>query len=752
MNEFYFYYFQDNKAKSLVIYSTKKNPDSSRISSLLRDYCDRIIIPDRIIIIIPKPFEETYEALIQDERFQSYLPLVTRVKNTPEVQILSFDENGESNKSELDDLKLYGLINIFKSRDGIIESSSTHHYIKPSGRHSNKFIRAGNVLVSGSEINFIAFCVLPYLKNKSYKKIYCDTGAIISVAYAITHLQSLFYEETKSIPVSSFGSYMGLKENTLVDVEESIFLISATTSRGLEEEIQRKYPSLPSGNLISLFSLGVNDNGNPIVCKLDKTDSLKKGYEPIESWSQDICPECQNFSTPIEIVGDQFIPEGVELDPILITVNDAPKWLENFCSKVVGHNFIRIFYAEGDSSEGVFHRELYFDIAAFLKNIVISNPEDFQEYKDRFDFLFDTLITASLKQIIYLDDPASQEFARIIKARCIKENLLKNDIALINVNELQGFINNGSELTGSSLIVCSASASGRSLISTSQYLRVVQENGSYSYFICLVKTKDSKSYNELKSNLAFGEKPNDRYVNFIEKIELPLQGRSESTPWKLELDFLRKIIPSGSELDDQNPIVRRINVINEGDEGIGLGLINHLFWKSLKNKKLTLSTGFAFFNKFEYVNEDISQADIYFTIKSILHNLRESPLKRKNLQQQTHRRSVISPRNFDRFNDGIIQAAILRAAKHGELDYSADQSLSDEMLKFLEFMYKNRKNDTGDAFPEFLLAISMGKLKLTQKDLRSFYNKQLKDIEFDGLHNALADVIKDEILISEEIV
>ena len=64
------------------------------------------------------------------------------------------------------------------------------------------------------------------------------------------------------------------------------------------------------------------------------------------------------------------------------------------------------------------------------------------------------------------------------------------------------------------------------------------------------------------------------------------------------------------------------------------------------------------------------QSEIYFIISSILNDLRNKGV----FKQGEYVRNLIDPGNFVRFNDGIIQACFLRAAKSPELDYS----LSDE--------------------------------------------------------------------------
>src|SRR6185312_9862819 len=90
-------------------------------------------------------------------------------------------------------------------------------------------------------------------------------------------------------------------------------------------------------------------------------------------------------------------------------------------------------------------------------------------------------------------------------------------------------------------------------------------------------------------------------------------------------------------------------------------------------------------------------------------------------------RTVLSPANFSRFNDGVIQACFLRAASTSELDYSQKETLSapmrDIVLRFLD----QRSDREGEAFPEFLLALARRRM-----NLYTVHERELSDA-FDAL-------------------
>lgn len=110
---------------------------------------------------------------------------------------------------------------------------------------------------------------------------------------------------------------------------------------------------------------------------------------------------------------------------------------------------------------------------------------------------------------------------------------------------------------------------------------------------------------------------------------------------------------------------------------------------------------------------------MFITILAVLHELRQLRHGVRPLGRDVHSAKVISPRCFERFNDGVVQAALLRAAYPGELDYSSDHSLSEEMKGVLEFIFGHARVDAGEATNDFLLALVAGQLRIDSAHLDS---------------------------------
>jgi hypothetical protein len=79
----------------------------------------------------------------------------------------------------------------------------------------------------------------------------------------------------------------------------------------------------------------------------------------------------------------------------------------------------------------------------------------------------------------------------------------------------------------------------------------------------------------------------------------------------------------------------------------------------------------------------------------------------------------LSPANFGRFNDGAIQASILRAALPRELNYSGHEEHSREAGRIIGRIIRSAKEARGEASAEFLMAIATRSLLLRAKDLEA---------------------------------
>lgn len=102
------------------------------------------------------------------------------------------------------------------------------------------------------------------------------------------------------------------------------------------------------------------------------------------------------------------------------------------------------------------------------------------------------------------------------------------------------------------------------------------------------------------------------------------------------------------------------------------------------------------------------------------------PLKDESLSSRADKRLesgelqqvLLSPDVFSRFDDGVIHAALLRAAVPAELDYRAHETHSLSMSDIIQRIAAGYGHERGEAAMEFVIALAIGKIRL-HKDVDS---------------------------------
>jgi hypothetical protein len=112
-------------------------------------------------------------------------------------------------------------------------------------------------------------------------------------------------------------------------------------------------------------------------------------------------------------------------------------------------------------------------------------------------------------------------------------------------------------------------------------------------------------------------------------------------------------------------------------------------------------------------------AEVLATIAVILQRAREDKrvTESDRLSTSTYRHVALHPENFSRFNDGVVQAALLRCAYPSELDYRDDYASSDFLKGFILRALNRAADEAGEGILEFILALVSKRLQLVDKHL-----------------------------------
>lgn len=600
-----------------------------------------------------------------------------------------------------------GLVNIFISNGGLVESNGiSHHYVFPSGKHSTKFLRTANVLVQKSEIDFIGLNLLHLFKHTQICNIYCDTLSINVIGYSISQYLKR-YDNREDINIESFKSYDGIYSKNAKFYKDSIFLISASTSGGLIHYLKENHPEIDSQNICVIYYLPIEKSSNlsleRVLCNLERNEKFNYGIEIYKQFRADEkCLFCKNQSTAIKIVGDSFSLD----EPIINTRNIVAS---KYISKSL-KDFVEVFKYNKETgtslkvsfNEDTINRKkynLYIDYENIIKNI---ENKQYESHKNKIDAFVNQYVPASLKYIIHLNDKGSELLAKYILEKT--ESFSKNSIELINQSELTDKKINKEE-SGSILIVASCITNGKNLLYLSRYFRNYN-NIRLIYFVGINRISDSDKHKELKSNIKYGLYGAEN-SSFVEIETINCDNSNTETPWEIELDHLREIQEGLNE--PSNFVNERIITITNFSSKTFKGGAKKIFYPDILGNELEIRKNSAFFNSNDYFGE-VTQSDVYFTISCVLNNMRNNRID--GLYQTNFVKNLLDPFVFNRFNDGIIQAAILRAAKSEELNYSFSRKNSEDMLMLLKTFARHSDEYQGEALLEFLYAICIGKLRL----------------------------------------
>jgi|GEM_PF-603505 len=724
----------EDKQVDVVCFTANTRIDSELLVEALEHHVGASSVsPNRLLLIAPEPALEQAQEAADNERVKEALPTFTQYMNTPQISLLLFDRDGNltapAGDVPPDDREAFsshllreGLLRIFRLRKGMLRTGPGYHYVNPSGRHTKGFIRTGNVLLHSAEVSFIALGLLKWWPS-GLRRIFVDTASISSVGYALTALRRTFEPELNPPTIDSFSSYGGMQEFGFFTAEPALCLISASTSGGLERQITRKGYLSPE-RVATLFYCGPDPGPQAqVLCDLTLRDD-QLGEDIPESYdSAEECSMCRRGSAAIHISGDQFLPADPDVGDLVLAAEHAPGWLPGFLKTVVGEGIVRCHGTMAGESGRT--REVYMHL-----NEAVEGDGRFSRASKR---RLKTLVPASLAKIVYVEHPSSKALAEAIAAyfEQVSGKPLGAD-AVLGANQVLGRQVDLKNLEGPVMVVAGATSSGRTLLGISQFLRNVSEIDSIVYLVGIARPDSKDDWDRLHSNLTYGERPGAHPFEAVARIYLPTEQKVEQSPWAAEWRFLlevRELLESAPDGETDTEAIAAIDarrdLIASAATVQGSGLTDDVFLPRVQDgvlsfsepARLKLRPGFVFWRGLgEAIERAGSQADVYVTVLAILHRLRSAEPEESALVQHAHNRTVLSPANFGRFNDGVIQAALLRAARPGELDFTHDPGLSAEMRYMLRRFIEHMNDDEGEAAPEFLLAFARGQLTLTKPD------------------------------------
>jgi hypothetical protein len=661
-----------------------------------------------IFVLSSNEFVDIKNKVLSDKILSNAL---TRDRKINNIVFFGFDENSELNNKQiiqgnLDFVEInqlpalfrdQGIKTLCKNNNVINIAPSGTQFLKPSGSFGKEFIRTSLMQAGDAETYFLAYTLLHFWSNKKVDYIFIDTMAISPAIYKLIQIKKDLNSKICVPRIISFHSYKGFSDVPRRNMERSLVFISASTSGQMARKIIGEWQISPD-RVLTFLSFKDAPHNSHLLKKISLPQNSNTSRE--------------NDLSTIPIVGEYFVPKNRKPKEVLLSVKHTPKGFSTDLVKI--------------------YKEDVFDLHRNSRIIYINSEKLIisDDFVGWLNLVLTSYAPAHISHIVYVDDESSKKIA----LKCLdfyKIYLNKSELpTIISDSELGTNQSNNSKIRNV-LVVSSTISRGNSLLSISRDLRNFAGNDNVRIFIVgLLLSNSIETYNSLKSNLIHSSgKVNHSFHGFI---NFTVNLDKELNTWEKEQKLL-----SSPKFDQYERVKQRRNIISNTSNGLG----ENCFWPDLNKNNLVLREGFAFW-KFKYKNAP--SATVYLTIASVLQRARENNdlSAQDRLYSDEYQSAILSPECFSRFNDGIIQSSILRAARPSELDYSISPDASLQMRMILIKIIKSAKSKFGEALPEFIISLAIGHLRLLHEDLEEIY-KEIKVIKLDDEFKFLEDLVND---------
>lgn len=686
------------------------------LTDQLMFYFDGVSVSDELWVVCPEDMSDHISSSISNQNFRR------RVAQAGSVKIRQFGVTVEGrwesrldqdpvSKSLIEEVYQAGLRRLFIDSGGVFDAQAGYHFVKPSNKHTEHFVRTGNLVTRYQHVIYIAAGLLPFYHRFQPDRVWVDTSSIAPIAYGLIDLHRRLDKvpsaPVRSVVVDSFGGYERIRDFASRGGDSAVVLISASTSGGIFSTVANEL-GVELDRQTLLFYISDEKLPASILCDLTlRGQRDESGYvRSFQSWDARECPACANGQPALALTGDSFLPPAGAVNKRMLVKKDAPAGLSEFFEVFLPSRALRV--EASDESKDASIRPIIVRLAETLDDAG-------SHIRSRFLAELKSFLPISVRWLIHLPDEDSRAVGRLA-LEAVSASGLNRDITLVSALDL-----NSKEYEklggGAAVVLAGAVTSGRSLLNVSRMLRLAHDGHDIRYFVGVGRTQTEDEWKSLKSSLQFGPSGPGHY-QFKSLWQLNLEDlQIEVSPWKRELSLWNEVkFRSPLSSRAAHMIETRIGQLTGMDDGGSSSL--HLFLdgqreQDAKREELILKPNFAFWD-FDYYSVLRSlptyhaQASVYVTMSCIMHNARYSSDGRFGLFADGPARYILAPGNFERYNDPVIRACMLRAARFSELDYSAEKTLSSVVQEIIIEELEATKNGEESALEEFLLSLVYG--------------------------------------------
>jgi hypothetical protein len=672
------------------------------VEELILEVSKGPVVPDAIVLL--EVLEDSHNSIsgelardanvLAQTRIAGRIPLVHATLSlvSGKVSARLLDSSFRRRSSELlkqvqkkvTDWTLSGLQCVFRPDVVVLHAPPGYAYQKPSGSRERFFLKPDLALSTSASVAFVALALFLKLfagrlhRVRDLHSVYLDTMAIAPVAYGLRDLLDLCRSKQAYL-IESFHSYGGMEQVKRPLPGTSICLISASSSMSLQERwlLEKEVGADEVMTLLTVKPVKKLLEG--VLLAIDRPTEVASEGPPQLS---------------IHLRGETFLPEQEPAKKVLLSevVHGSLDEVRRF-KEFAGTGVFDVYRRPTAGAQRV--RALFVDGLALVERV---------EFEKWLKTQLVHRVRAATKVIVYQDDPPSKALAGKVAALCSSQLGLKSiqPVSATALHSLQ-------MPSGAGVIICAAVVGkGSRLLEISRALRDLHD-GPRLYVVGYQVAEGRDELKTLPSNLKHSKDVAHEFVAFGSAAVGNQLGQSYAT----EVDAY---YPGSTRVSGVPPQLRkRAESLGKVD---AVGALALLPCGQKTDEALQIRPGFAYWPK-EYAAKPY-QAEILGTVGVLLQRAREHDKvpEERRLSSSSFRHVLLHPENFTRFNDGVLQAALLRNAYPSEIDYRGDHAASDFMKAVVLRALARATEESGEAALEFLLALALRRLQLADLHLK----------------------------------
>lgn len=625
-----------------------------------------------------------------------------------------------------------------RESDIVVPAPPNFWFEKLSGRYASHFIRAESLLQSTATIELFALALLaPFHEwwaaqkpsQRAQTSIYIDTMGIWPLAEKLTQLHRCEGRDDTEYIIESFKSYEGI-EKWMPIKRPAFVLISASTSGSLEAHVrERVKPAVVEvRTLIRLKSDEGKSGalGSGVLYELPLKLSGTPAFNDMRSEFVAAAKNLPLGDESIQISGERFLSRYVKPRLVRLVYTALSEPMRGALAELAVNNRLSVGQVKFD---GTSRWSITFDGALTHKALTSAAEGKASLLRDWLkNYAFPGPIA-----VVYPALGGSTAREVTIDAKAVAEaaaNELRQypgtDVVVVSSEDLlatskvqhhqldkRGFV-----------VICPVIGSGFTFKQIAALLRTVQKSGPRLFLTYVALPESEAQLNQLSQDLSRSD--GGISYTFLNRYAFPVGRLEQALNWRAELGVLTKLIDESKQRGVHYPVSldRRVSDLESGRSLDG----DRVFLPTLTGASPKLSSGFALWTGSDEISGNHLGAAVLLTIATLLEATRSAKTKTlaTTLGKSLFQQALLDPENFTRYNDGIIQAAMLRAAYSSELDYRSHPGASNDMARLVTKWLQLASHPIGDAAPEFLLAMATGKLRLSPNHERAVLQEAMK--------------------------